>query len=106
MKPDLKNQKRKTAEKNWDTTSNKWNGNLSIMVTNNKIQRQSLDAHIISRMQKFVKAGSEKFIVNLTTHVKVFHLHGHKRSKSAYKTATNPNPNPNPSSEIPNNFIF
>jgi len=35
-KPELKNEKRKTAEKNRDTTTNnKWNGNLSIMVTNN-----------------------------------------------------------------------
>ena len=58
-KPNLKKEKRKTAEKNRDTTtSNKWNGNLSIKVKNNKwdlenlipFQRQSLDAHIISRM--------------------------------------------------------
>ena len=35
-KSDLKNKKRKSAKKNRDaTTSNKWNGNLGIMVTNN-----------------------------------------------------------------------
>jgi len=56
-KPDLKDEKCKTAEKNRETTmSNKWNGNLSIMFTNYNetclipFQRGSLDAHIISRM--------------------------------------------------------